>query len=386
MSVQGAGMGPDADVFNTIVESLDEGIVTVDANGLVTFLNHAAERILGWKKEELQGRNFIEMVPMVTPSGRLVAVAERPLGRVLRGGEITKLRALYRRKDGSTIAVAVTGTPLKAGKEAGGAIGTLRDISDEEAVIRAKSEFVTLASHQLRTPISAISWISELLLSGDTSQLTSEQHQHITDIYESNKRMAALVSEMLIVSSVELQALPVRPEKTDIVAEISGVLNDVRRTFSSDNHIVHENYSKVPDVACDPEILTLLLKNLLTNAFKYTPKGGAITVTVAKSADKIRPNSQGSVVVSVADTGYGIPGSAANKIFTKFFRADNIKHKDTDGTGLGLYVVKAVLDYVGGAVDFTSTEGKGATFTLRLPLEGMAERKGDGKKIAWEVA
>jgi signal transduction histidine kinase len=249
-----------------------------------------------------------------------------------------------------------------------------RDITAEEEVNRAKSEFVTLASHQLRTPISAIRWFSEMLIGGDAGQLTGEQKEHVEHIYHSNQRLASLVDEMLLVSSLELGSLPIRPEPLDVPAFCRKIVRAQLEAAAPKQLTLKDRYdTDLPKLSYDPHILKNILGNIISNAIKYTPKNGSISLEIMQTTKKVTPESRGSLVIILNDNGYGIPKVAQDKIFTKFFRAKNIKDKDTDGTGLGLYVAKLLLGYVGGRISFSSTENVGSTFVVELPLEGMAE-------------
>lgn len=239
-------------------------------------------------------------------------------------------------------------------------------------VDHAKSEFVTLASHQLRTPISAIGWSTEMLLNGDMGVLKGPQRDSIQGIYDSNKRLGAIVDAMLMVSSLELGQVDVRLQRINVVTLCHKLFRDELKKFRNKTFTIHEHYvDKLPELRVDPGLLSRILENLFSNACKYTPSGGAITVSIVRSQDKLTPRSKGSVQIIVADNGYGIPTDDQENVFAKLFRAANIKTKDTDGTGLGLYVVKALLDKVGGRVSFTSTENEGSRFIVHLPLEGM---------------
>lgn len=239
-------------------------------------------------------------------------------------------------------------------------------------VDHTKSEFVTLTSHQLRTPISAIRWFSEMLLNGDAGKLATPQHEAIKGIQDSNYRLGLIVDAMLTVSSLEMGDLAVRPEPTDITALSRKLLTEAKRQYSTKELVVHQEYAAdVPVLQLDTNIVKQILRNLFSNACKYTPTRGTITVHIGRSAKKLTPKSAGSIVLTVTDTGYGIPLAQQKDVFAKLFRAENIKVKDTDGTGLGLYIVKTMIDLVGGRVSFTSEENKGSTFVIELPLEGM---------------
>ncbi|HEX6462001.1 MAG TPA: ATP-binding protein [Candidatus Saccharimonadales bacterium] len=357
-----------------IVQNISEGIITTNSKGVITYSNPAAERLLGWTLKELVGKHYIDAIPMNDVSGRLVKLENRPLYRALTHRETITLTAAYRRKDREFTPVAVTTTPLLVDEKMIGAITTFRDITEEQSAARAKSEFLTLMSHQLRTPLGAIAWSSELLLSGDAGKLSREQREHITTIHQSDQRMKALVSEMLIVSNLDLHLLPVIPQKTNIKQLVSHIIKE-RVGKAGKNHaaIVEEYDNNLPEWSCDPEIVSIILRNLLTNALKYTPPEGKVTVSVR--SDHRRPgqshDDEGSIELIVNDTGYGIPVSETSKVFSKFFRAKNITQKDTDGTGLGLYIVKTLLDYIGGNITFSSIENKGTTFVVTFPLKGM---------------
>lgn len=344
----------------------------VDSTGKVLFANRAAKEATGLG-ESLVGANFIEgpwwsFDPTVRK--RVQVAFQRALA-----GEAIKYDERFRveRVGGyDELAVNFSMIPIRQGGRTTYVLAEARDITHEQELDRSKSEFVTLASHQLRTPISAIRWFSEMLLNDDAGSLNKEQREHLEEIYRSNQRMANLVDEMLIVSSLELGNLPVSPEMLDPA-------DFCRKTVKAQLSMAAEKGIKVrgmydphlPKLSFDPHILRIIVRNVIANAIKYTPPKGHISFEVTKTNKQLIPTSKGSLVIMINDSGYGIPSADRDKIFTKFFRANNIKDKDTDGTGLGLYMIKMLLEYVGGTIAFTSTEGVGSTFVLELPLEGM---------------
>jgi PAS domain S-box-containing protein len=345
-----------------IIDNIGEGVVAVDDKGNIALINKVAADMLGWKMEELQGKAFAEVIPMVDASGNEISITERPLARTLKAGEALRLDTTFLRKDSTSFAAEITSKPIIIDGRVHGAIATMRDTTTEDAIDRAKTEFVTLASHQLRTPISAISWVSELLLHGDAGKLNPEQSDYVQQVYQSNKRMAALVDAMLTASSLELGELTVHAEQVDLPKISREVLEKQFQTLPKDKilHIKEEYDPELINVIFDIEIIKTILHNLLANAFKYTPNDGTITIAI---------EAKDAIVIKVSDTGVGIPLRQQPKIFTRLFRADNVKHQDTDGTGLGLYIVKMMSEYVGGDISFTSEEHKGTTFTVRLPLK-----------------
>jgi len=249
--------------------------------------------------------------------------------------------------------------------------------SEQDKLDRAKNEFLALVSHQLRTPISAIAWLSELLIHGDAGRLDAEQQQYIEQIYDSNKRSIAIVDAIITVADLQVQHIHVQLEPVDMPELCHAVVQEMQHTHPTEGVTITEHYATdVEKLRCDPSLARTILRNIISNAMKYTPQGGTINISISRSKKALSAKSRGSLCVSVADTGYGIPKKQQQNVFAKLFRASNIKDKDTDGTGLGLYIVKAILDQVGGSVHFESEEGKGSTFVVSLPLEGMQQSKG----------
>ncbi len=254
-----------------------------------------------------------------------------------------------------------------------------RMITEREELDQAKNEFLTLASHQLRTPISAIKWSSEILLHGDAGPLSDGQKEYMQQVYQSNQRSASIVDAIITISHLQAGSLPVRLEEVDVQTLCHEIVQELRTNLSeltNDRHIEQHFDANLPKILCDEALMRTIIRNLLSNAIKYTPKGGHITLNVGTSVEKLKSKaSKGSLRIAIEDTGYGVPKAQQAQIFDKLFRASNVKTKDTDGTGLGLYIVKQVLNKVGGSISFASQEGKGSTFTVLLPLEGMAQNK-----------
>jgi signal transduction histidine kinase len=145
----------------------------------------------------------------------------------------------------------------------------------------------------------------------------------------------------------------------------------MKKMVAERNIDVIENYDEVPMIMLDPKLIRIIFQNLISNAVKYTPSRGKVEVTVKNIGDNLE--------IVVSDTGYGIPANQQDKVFTKLFRADNIQAMDTEGTGLGLYIIKSVLDESGGKISFVSKENKGTTFTVVLPMTGMKVKTGSKK-------
>lgn len=357
----------------TVLENISEGVVVVDAERHIVLMNKAAEDMLGWTLNEALGKDYTDIAPAVDDAGNIMRPEDRPIEKIPdRVSGIAQIRT-YQRKNGTTFPASVFARSIIVGGKVLGVIGTFRDVSEEQELEGTKSEFVTLASHQLRTPISTIRWISEMLLSGDAGVLSKEQHDYMSQIYASNQRSISIVDSLLLASSMEIGAISVRPEPINLIDLSHNLVDWSTQNFASAKELlVSEHYPRsLRAIHLDPELTRTILEAILMNAIKYTPSHGKISVFITKSDMKISPESKGSVAISVTDTGYGIPKDQQKKVFAKLFRATNIKTKDTDGTGLGLHVVKMILKQVGGQIHFESKENEGSTFTVLLPIEGM---------------
>jgi len=247
-----------------------------------------------------------------------------------------------------------------------------RDIVDTAKQTRniesAKTDFVSLASHQLCTPLSAISWYSEMLLTGDAGELNKEQRKYLETIYRSTKRMVVLVNALLNVSRIDLGTFSIEPETTDIRKIADTVLEELPPLMKKKQLNITRHYDEIPEFSADPNLMKIIFQNILSNSIKYTPEGGNIEVTIEKKGRKLR--------IIIRDSGCGIPPEQQSRVFQKLFRADNVRRLETDGTGLGLYIVKAIIDYSGGNIWFKSDVGKGTAFYIEFPISGMNKKVG----------
>ena len=301
----------------------------------------------------------------------LIIEDERPMAKTLKARQevLNQQRDIeYVRKDGARFPVAISVSPMAVGGELIGAVEVFRDITKEQQVDKAKTEFVSLASHQLRTPLTAISWYTEMLLTDDKKGLSDTQEDYLNEIQLASSRMIELVNALLNVSRIELGTFAVDPLGLNIKDLLHDVVKDAEVLVKDRNVSLVVDDTRAPDqYLADPNLLGMVFQNLVSNALKYTPEG---TVTVRLYPDDTWLHFE------VEDTGYGIPEDQRDQIFTKLFRADNVKAQDTTGTGLGLYIIKAIVEEVGGSIRFESEEGKGTTFFVQLPITGMQQKQG----------
>ncbi|HEY4477977.1 MAG TPA: ATP-binding protein [Candidatus Paceibacterota bacterium] len=356
--------------------SIGEGLVATGKDGNIVFVNRAFEDLLGWREEEVQGKLFVNLVQMFDEEGREIEKQDRPIYKILRSLSTNTAKTSitsnmhYSRKDGTTFPVAITISPIIVEGQIIGAVEVFRDITEEKAVDKEKTEFVSLASHQLRTPLSSVNWYAEMLLAGDAGKLSKMQKEYVKEIYAGNQRMIDLVNDLLNVSRLELGTFSVNPEKVDIVSAAFLAIDEQKQEIKKKKIKIETDFpdQRPLEIDADPKLLHMIFQNLLSNAVKYTHDKGAVKIAVIKKEDFI--------LIKVSDNGIGIPKSQQEKIFTKLFRADNVKGQDVEGTGLGLYIIKSIVEESGGSISFESEENEGTTFTVALPIGGMKKKEG----------
>lgn len=354
-----------------LLESMGEGMIALDEKGVIVLINNSAIDMLNLKDKEVVGTLVHKAFALYTATGKKPLIAhDRPEMMVLHGKKPHTDVFSFQVEGGKPLMIYVNASPVTINDVTAGAIVILRDVTREREVDRMKTEFISLASHQLRTPLSAIKWFTEMLLAGDAGKLKKDQQEFAQNIYDSSERMIQLVSSLLNISRIESGRIIINPRPTDLRELINGIVNDLKaKTEEKQQTLIISVHKELPKIKLDPRLIGQVYLNLLTNAIKYTPKGGEITVFVSRK--------DGEIVSQVTDNGYGIPKSEQGKVFQKFFRAENAVKVETDGTGLGLYLIKAVIESSGGKIWFESAEGKGTTFWFSLPVSGMKAKAGE---------
>lgn len=355
----------------TLLESLGEGLITIDEKAKVVLINSKAIQLLELDEQKVPvGSSVSSVLAIYNQQDKLLPVGQTPAVVTLKSAAAVSDVFGFHKKDGSKLLIDVSASPVVVEGKVAGAIMTLRDVTKEKEIDRMKTEFISLASHQLRTPLSAIRWFTEMLLAGDAGKLKPEQADFAQNISDSTDRMIALVNALLNISRIESGRIMIAPKPTDLRELVSGIVNDLKaKTEEKKQSLIISVHADLPKINLDPQLIGQVYLNLLTNAIKYTPKGGEISVFISKKDDQ--------VISQITDNGYGIPKNQQDRVFQKFFRAANAVKVETDGTGLGLYLIKAVIESSGGKIWFESEENKGTTFWFSIPLSGMKPKKGE---------
>lgn len=234
-----------------------------------------------------------------------------------------------------------------------------------KALDEAKDEFISMASHQLRTPLTSVKGYVSMVLEGDVGKITAQQRQMLEQAYTSSQRMVYLIADLLNVSRLKTGKFVIEPVQSQLADVIEGELEQLKETAKARNlELTYEKPANFPIVTLDETKTRQVIMNFIDNAIYYTPAGGHIKVELSATPDKVE--------YRVIDDGLGVPKSEQPHLFTKFYRAGNAKKARPDGTGLGLYMAKKVIIAQGGSIIFESEEGKGSTFGFTLPIKPPA--------------
>lgn len=365
--------------------SIGDGVIIVDSDGKITFLNQSAQNLLGWKNEEVLGKLIFDTVSLEDEKGARVSTNARPMALALSLAIATTTTTAdptyyYVRKNKTKLPAAIMVTPIMLEGKVIGAIEVFRDITKEREVDRAKTEFVSLASHQLRTPLSSVRWYSDMLLDGDAGTINEKQKQYLEKIEQSNLRMIELVNTLLHVSRLELGMTQVRVGSVQLQSIITEVLQDMESFWRKKEVSVKVKIpKKLLPVMTDVKLVRIVIENLISNAIKYTAPHGTVKIVAqevpAGEHFNTRTASRKSIGMSVSDSGIGIPKGSQGKIFDKLFRAENAQKMDSDGVGLGLYLTRLVLERLKGEAWFTSRTGEGTSFFVLLPYAGLQQKR-----------
>lgn len=343
-----------------ILESIGDGVLAVDAEGKVMLFNSVAESITGLKRGSILGKPFEETVHLTDQSGRqsrAEVVTEALRGRRGRLGAKTMLR----KADGTLIPIADSAAPIRGpGGTVEGAVIVFRDVTQERRIDELKDEFVSLASHELRTPMTAIKSLLSLIFEGDFGRVPPRLTQPLKDVMGSTERLIRLVNNMLNISRIEAEKLKLSLKATSLprlVSDVTAILES--SAVEKGVRLLIQPLPERPVVA-DPEKVAEILQNLVGNAIKFTERG-EVTIT-----GQIRGQRY---VLSVSDTGIGISPSEQRRLFGRFEQLTPGLRRRAAGTGLGLYLSRALATRMGGDVWLeASTPNQGSRFALSLPL------------------
>ncbi|TFV64563.1 PAS domain S-box protein [Geodermatophilus sp. DF01-2] len=364
-----------ARTMTSVIDAVTEqSIIGTDVDGVVRVWNPGAERMLGLPRADVVRTRSItdfHLPEELEEAGGGLAALVRTARE--QGSDVRDWTYVAADGEELTVSVAVTPRTDDRGVHAGwNFVGT--DMTEARATERMKDQFVSLISHELRTPLTSILGYLELVL--DDAELTEDQRRHLSTVERNAQRLLRLVGDLLFTAQVDAGRFSLQPEDVDLAAVVRAAEETARVTAAAtgveivlavpeDGLVVHGDAVRLGQ-ACD---------NLVSNAVKFTPHGGRVTLALRAAwrtpggavADEPRDDAVPVARLTVSDTGVGIPAGEQGQLFARFFRASTARRSAVPGVGLGLAITRAITAAHGGTLELASVEGRGTTFTLTLP-------------------
>lgn len=344
-----------------MLNSLGEGLIVTDKRGEITTVNSYAVSALGYAEDELLGQWLPKKIIAVDQYGRPLDQLVRPVIRALTTGKTISSYSHYLTRTGEVMPVFINVSPILIDGVPSGAIEVFRDLTAEHQLDVAKDEFVTLASHQLRTPATAVKSILSMLASGDFGPTTSIQQKYLDKAILANDRQLQVIEDLLNVALVDAGRMELDLEYVDVTLVLKEAVGDHLPDIKERGQAIEVDAEPHIRLLADTHKLRMVLDNLISNASKYSPSGATVEVALKSQADMVR--------LSVRDHGVGIAEKDLSKLFTKFTRLPNELSASVGGTGLGLFLAKKITELHKGTLAVASQEGRGTTFTVTLPTK-----------------
>ena len=352
------------DKIDAILKSIGEGVFVTDIAGKIVTMNSKAEELSGVPFSVAQGKQYNTIFKLINDNHDVSKPYPDYVAEVFNKRqtvEITKNSLLIRNDELETPVTLISSQITDRYKRMLGCVTVLRDITKERELEQSKDNFISIAAHQLRTPLGAMRWSLEMLLSGDLGKISEKIKERMDQIYENNLRMINLVKDLLDVSRIDQRRVADNPQPTDLGQIIKSVINEMSAlAFKNKITITTEpEHLTTKPVNLDPDRFHEVVQNLTSNAIKYNKREGTIRVRLVENPLEF--------LITIEDNGVGIPKEDFHKLFSKFYRASNARINATEGSGLGLFVVKSYVEGWGGRISFASELDQGSAFTISIP-------------------
>ena len=357
-----------------VIDNISDGITFIDANGIIHLFNPAAEQLLAWSEAETLQLNYKTIFRFVNSASQPISNADNPITRTLSSNKPQASDSFYlltHSEQKVSVSIKVTPITTQDGSMTinDGAIVVFRDITRERAEQNAQTDFISTASHEMRTPVAIIEGYLGMILNPETATIDNRARMYAQKAHDSVKRLGRLFQDLLDVTKADDHRIDNNPCLLDAKLVAKQVVQDFVGKAATKGLTLQFNDTETgsshgervlapPAIICaDLDQLNEILDNIIENAIKYTKQGG-VKVSVDVDSNRVR--------FTVADTGIGIPEEDVPHLFQKFYRVDNSQTREIGGTGLGLYLIKRLADNIGGTIGVKSVYGQGSTFWLEL--------------------
>ena len=361
---------------DVVINAIDDGVLAISKDGNIELINPSAQQIIGWDQGDALGLNWKSVLKLVTSDGKDVEDLENPIAQSLSKNQPTHNDKLFLLTSSEKrILVSIVSSPV--GTDGEGIIVVFRDITKEKAEEREQAEFISTASHEMRTPVASIEGYLGLALNPATAHIDEKARDFITKAHESAQHLGRLFQDLLDISKVEDGRMKNNPK----IINVNEFLKDIFDGLATKANEKQLNYIFMPDIIdegkekslqpifyanIDPDHFREVVSNLIENAIKYTPSG-EVVVNVTGDDKQIS--------ISVKDSGIGIPAEDIPHLFQKFYRVDNSDTREIGGTGLGLYLSRRLAEAMSGNLRVESKYKEGSTFYLEIPRMNSSEAK-----------
>ena len=361
---------------DVVINAIDDGVLAISKDGNIELINPSAQQIIGWDQGDALGLNWKSVLKLVTSDGKDVEDLENPIAQSLSKNQPTHNDKLFLLTSSEKrILVSIVSSPV--GTDGEGIIVVFRDITKEKAEEREQAEFISTASHEMRTPVASIEGYLGLALNPATAHIDEKARDFITKAHESAQHLGRLFQDLLDISKVEDGRMKNNPK----IINVNEFLKDIFDGLAIKANEKQLNYIFMPDIVgeskekslqpifyanIDPDHFREVVSNLIENAIKYTPSG-EVVVNITGDDKQIS--------VSVKDSGIGIPAEDIPHLFQKFYRVDNSDTREIGGTGLGLYLSRRLAEAMSGNLRVESKYKEGSTFYLEIPRMNSSDAK-----------
>ena len=354
-----------------LLKSIGDGVIVIDLSGTIQLFNPPATTITDWPEDEATGINYEHVLPLEDEEGNQLQGKDDPFHVAITSKQPIKRKDVVTvNRSQQRLHLSLTVAPIFASAdEVNGAVAVFSDITKEKQSARQRDEFISTASHEMRTPVAAIEGFLALALNPKVSTIDENAHKYVNKAYESTQHLGKLFKDLLSITKIEDGRLQSNPEPFDIGKLVRTAIDELRfkaeeknldlslknpgGTLAGKNDVMPLYY-----VNADPERIREVFTNLVDNAIKFTPQG-EVWATVE--------GDERNVKIGVHDQGVGIPESETKHLFQKFYRVDNTKTREIGGTGLGLYLCRTIIEMYNGRIWVESEENKGSSFYFTLP-------------------